>query len=136
MSSSFAWSSDNQVIIFHSGSMAARITFHGSGGSGKSYNLKGGCNGASNNYGVGVVDFYGDADTKSPTGQWTVTADIPDCPKEFRWKWEETGKNSEEFQDNSHGGHRHIPKDDLDRPYAVVYSILGTHGEAPIRKCL
>lgn len=127
------------VMICYLGSLAVIIIFHGSGGSGKSYNLKGGCDGVQwEHYGVGVVDFYGDGEIpiERSTGQWTVTADISDCSEEFLWNWQETGGNYEAFYDPSGTGARHLPKDVLDRPYAVVYSILGEPGKAPVRKCM
>ena len=102
---------------------ATKVTFYGSNGTAVSYDLTGGCNGASDYYGTGSVDFYGDSDKQQPTGQWTVIAVIPDCSGDFLWKWRVTGGNHESTQN----GDRKLPHELLIETHLSVFSILGQH---------
>ena len=91
----------------------------------------GGCNGASEYYGTGNVDFYSDSDERQPTGQWSVVAVIPDCPGDFLWKWRVTDGNYESIQ----AGDRVIDKEKLKNyELLVIYSAIGGHSQSSYSK--
>ena len=65
---------------------AVTITFYGSGGSADSYNLIGQCQTNVTNYGTGVVYDNSNYNTRT----WMVTAEIPECSEDFRYKWKQS----------------------------------------------
>ena len=95
---------------------STRITFYGSGGSADSYQLIRKYQESVTNYGTGVV--Y--TDSNSNTRTWNVTAEIPECSKDIKWKWRE-----------------HRGKSIKDSSTAVIdCKLLGTHKHAAVYSVL